>query len=75
MSSEIETLLFKQIEKPRHYLNTKAVNVYDNKYRINVYHEINEDNLTKRRMYSSYFAKLEGHKLTILLGPEKTTSI
>ena len=54
----IERLLFEQTEKPDKHSGTKVINVYDNRYRINVYHEIfdKELNLYKRRMFSSFFA-------------------
>lgn len=73
MDLEIESLLFKQVEKPRHHLMTKVINVWDNRYRINVYIEIEEDNLTKKRIHSSYFAHYEPGRLTILDGLKKST--
>lgn len=57
-SADIEKLLFQQVLKPKNYLMTRYFNVYDNRYRINVYHELIEDNLTKKRIHASYFAKL-----------------
>lgn len=66
MSTNIENLLFKQVEKPKGYLMTKAINVYENRYRINVYCERTEDNLLKKRICNSYFAKLEDDKLEII---------
>lgn len=64
----IERLLFEQVEKPAKHLGTKVINVYDNRYRINVYHEIfdKELNLYKRRMFSSFFAVYDDDKLKIL---------
>lgn len=60
MSNElaIEGLLFSQVEKPKNFLMTRIINVYDNRYRINVYHEVEEVGLyyPKKRMFSSYFA-------------------
>lgn len=73
MDLEIESLLFKQVEKPKHHLMTKIINVWDNRYRINVYIEIEENNLTKKKIHSSYFAHYEPGKLTILDGLKKTT--
>jgi len=63
---DVEKLLFQQVEKPKNYLMTRSFNVYDNRYRINVYHELVEDNLTKRRIQSSYFAKLNDDKLELI---------
>ena len=61
-------LLFKQIEKPENLETCKAVNVYDNKYRINVYTRSHDDfwDVDKVRITQSYFAKLEGENLTIV---------
>ena len=69
MDIEIESLLFKQVEKPKNHLITKVINLWDNRYRINVYTEIEEDNLIKRKIHSSYFCYYGKGKLTII--PEK----
>jgi hypothetical protein len=62
---EIEKLLFEKVEKPKNHLITKVINVYDNRYRINVYHEIYDDELKlcKKRMHSSYFCKYNDGEL------------
>ena len=65
MELEIESLLFKQVEKPKSHLMTKIINVWENRYRINVYIEIEEDNLTKKRIHSSYFCHYSPGKLEI----------
>lgn len=70
MDIEIESLLFKQVEKPKHHLMTKIVNVWENRYRINVYIEIEEDNLIKRKIHNSYFCHYHPGKLTIIPEPE-----
>jgi hypothetical protein len=66
MDLEIESLLFKQVEKPKHYLMTRIINVWENRYRVNVYIEIEEDNLIKKRIHSSYFCHYNPGKLTII---------
>jgi hypothetical protein len=65
---DICTLLFKQRERPKNLEVCKAVNVYDNKYRINVYTRSYDDfwDVDKVRITQSYFAKLEGENLTIV---------
>ena len=73
MDLEIESLLFKQGEKPKDHLMTKIINVWENRYRINVYTENQEDNLTKRKIHSSYFCHYEPGKLTIVDGLKKNT--
>lgn len=69
MELEIESLLFKQVEKPKHHLMTRIINVWENRYRINIYIEIEEDNLTKKRIHSSYFCHYNPGKLQIMSGP------
>lgn len=63
---EIESLLFKQVDKPKNHLMTKTINLWENRYRINVYTEITEDNLVKRKIHSSYFCHYEPGNLKIL---------
>jgi hypothetical protein len=70
-SDDVCCLLFKQVQKPEHYMMCKATNVYDNKYRINVYTKHEEEGLFKQRISNSYFAKLnETGSLEILMGNE-----
>jgi hypothetical protein len=73
MDLEIESLLFRQVSKPKHHLMTKIINVWENRYRINVYTEMEEDNLTKRKIHSSYFCHYVPGKLTIVDGLKKPT--
>lgn len=73
MDHEIESLLFKQVDKPKHHLMTKIIKLWDNRYRINVYIEIEEDNLIKRKIYSSYFCHYSPGKLTIIPDQEKVS--
>lgn len=71
-SDNVCTLLFKQIEKPSNFKMCKAINVYDNKYRINIYtHEVIND-IESQRISQSYFAKLtdDGTSLEILMKPD-----
>lgn len=73
MDHEIESLLFKQVEKPKHHLMTKVIKLWDNRYRINVYIEIEEDNLTKRKIANSYFCHYNPGKLTIIPDNDKVS--
>ena len=65
---DVCSLLFKQIKKPENFQMCKAINVYDNKYRINVYTKVYDEiwDLDKNRITHSYFARLDGEKLKIL---------
>jgi hypothetical protein len=71
MDLEIESLLFKQVEKPKNHFMTKIINLWENRYRINVYVQIEEDNLTKRKIQNSYFCHYKPGKLSIITHPEK----
>jgi hypothetical protein len=61
-------LLFQQVEKPKKYLKIKAINVYDNAYRVNIWCEFDKDNLTKRKIAHSYFVKVVDGSLKIIQG-------
>lgn len=63
---DIEKLLYDQVEKPKDYLMTKIINVYSNKYRINVYCEKEVDDLMKKRICASYFCQYKEKQLKIL---------
>ena len=71
MDHEIEKLLFQQVEKPKNHLMTKIMNLWDNRYRVNVYVELFEDNLVKKRIHSSYFCHYNPGKLTIIPDEKK----
>lgn len=64
---DICDLLWKQIERPKNLETCKAINVYDNKYRINVYTRSHDEiyDIDRIRITQSYFAKLEGEELVI----------
>jgi hypothetical protein len=73
MDLEIESLLFKQVAKPKHHFMTQIINLWKNRYRINIYIEFEENNLIKRKIDSSYFCHYEPGKLTIVDGLKKTS--
>lgn len=65
---DICDLLFKQTPKPNGLEHCKAINVYDNKYRINVYTKSYDEfwDIDKIRITQSYFARLIDDKLEII---------
>ena len=63
---EIESLLYKQVEKPRNHLMTKVINLFENRYRINIYTQIEEDGLLKKKIAASYFCHYSPGKLEII---------
>lgn len=73
MDLEIESLLFKQVEKPKNFLMLKIINVFENRYRINIYIEIEENNLIKRKIKQSYFCHYSPGKLSIIPEPDHKT--
>ena len=57
-----------QVGKPENFHMCKGMNVYDNRYRVNVYVKEEVADLTgyKQYIHSSYFCKLDEDKVTIL---------
>jgi hypothetical protein len=68
---EIENLLFLQVEKPKNHLMTKVVNVFHDYFRINVYTQIEEEGLVKRKISQSYMTTFRNDILTIIPDPDK----
>jgi hypothetical protein len=68
---EIESLLFKQVSKPKNHLMTKVINVFHDYFRINVYTQIEEDGLLKRKISQSYMTTFRKDVLTIIPDPDK----
>ena len=53
-------LLFSQIEKPQNFETCRAINVYDNKYRVNIYTKKYDKiyDVEQVRITQSYLCKL-----------------
>jgi hypothetical protein len=66
--SDVIDLLFKQVEKPKNCIKVKPVNVYGNRYRINVWTVTTEEGLDKNKISQSYFVIVDGDNMEILLG-------
>ena len=60
-------MLFKKIDKPNNFEMCKAINVYDNKYRINVYTKNHDPiyDLDRVRITESYFCRITNNELTM----------
>ena len=60
--------IFNYVDKPDNFHMCKAMNVYDDRYRVNIYVKENVDDLTGHKQYisSSYFCKYNGTDLTIV---------
>ena len=65
---EVCDKLLKKVGKPDNYYMCKAMNVYDDRYRVNVYVSEDVEDLTGHKLYidKSYFCKYNGNKLTIM---------
>jgi len=57
-----------QVGKPDNFFECKSLNVFDNKYRVNIYTKESVEGITgeKTRIAKSYFVRLDGDKVTIL---------
>ena len=64
---DICDLLWEQVDKPKNLETCRAINVYDNKYRINVYTRSHDElyDLDRVRITQSFFCRLDGDRLTI----------
>ena len=60
--------VLEQVGKPDNYYMCKAMNVYDDRYRVNVFVRESVEDHTGHKLYikDSYFCKLEDDKVTIL---------
>lgn len=60
-------LLFKKIERPSNLVTCKAINVYDNKYRINVYTQDYDEimDIEKTTISQSFFAVYKDNELCL----------
>lgn len=62
---KIIELLFKRVEKPKGLFDIKIVNVFDNRYRINLWIRVEDKGVSKTKVGTSYFAILEEDSLKI----------
>lgn len=60
--------VLEQIGTPKNFYMCKAMNVYDKKFRVNIYTKSPVDGLTgeKISITKSHFCKLDGNNVTIL---------
>lgn len=65
---DICSLIFQQVEKPDHFEMCRAINVYDNRYRINIYTKKYDEiyQVERMRIEKSYFCSLVDGDLNIL---------
>jgi hypothetical protein len=61
-------VIFSHVDKPLDYIFCKSMNVYDDRWRVNIYSKRLVDGIEGKYISSSYFVKFdnEHNKLTIL---------
>lgn len=59
-------IIFNYVDKPEKYAFCKSVNVFDNRYRINIYSNTLINNINSIRISNSYFVKMNNNKLEII---------
>ena len=67
-SPEVCAKLLEMVGKPDNYFMCKGMNVYDDRYRVNVYVKEEVEDLTGHKQYikDSYFCRYDGTNLTIM---------
>ena len=65
---EVCDKLLEMVGKPDNYYMCKGMNVYDDRYRVNVFVREDVDDLTGHKLYikDSYFCRYDGTDVTIL---------
>ena len=65
-SENICAQIFKTDKKPDNYIMCRAINVYDNRYRVNVYVKTDVEGIEGKRIGASYFIKYENDQVVLL---------
>lgn len=70
---EVCDVLLNKVGKPKDMVMCKAVNVYDDRYRVNIYTRRYVDNIEGLSISGSYFVSYSNNKLNVLYGPKCIT--
>ena len=70
---EVCDVLLNKVGKPKDMVMCKAINVYDNRYRVNIYTRRYVDNIEGLSISASYFVNYNNKKLDVLYGPKCIT--
>lgn len=65
-NNDVCTKVIDEVGKPEHYLMCKAMNVFDDKYRVNIYTKRWVDNIEGMSISQSYFVRYNKDGLHIL---------
>lgn len=69
MENEVSQKIFDLVEKPKDFVSVRSINVFYDRYRVNVYTECETGGLIgykSQRISQSYFCKYDGENLTII---------
>jgi|LakMenE01Jun11ns_1017448.scaffolds.fasta_scaffold9665714_2 hypothetical protein len=58
--------ILKLTNKPDNYLMCRAINIYDNRYRVNIYTKTNVEGIEGKKIGASYFIKYENDRVVLL---------
>lgn len=59
-------IIFNKVSKPDDYLFCKSINVYDNRWRVNIYSKRMVHGIEGKYISSSYFVTMDNDNLTIV---------
>lgn len=61
----IKSLVIKQKGRPNGLDEVRVINVFEDRYRINLWVRVEEDGLQKKKIGATYFARFDGENLYI----------
>jgi hypothetical protein len=59
-------IIFNYVEKPKDYLYCKSINVFDNRWRVNLYSKREVEGIEGKIISKSYFVQMHNNELTIV---------
>jgi hypothetical protein len=59
-------IIFNYVEKPKDYIGCKSINVFDNRWRVNIYSKRMVEGIEGKIISKSYFIHMHNHELTIV---------
>ena len=70
---EVCDVLLNMVGKPKDMVMCRAINVYDDRYRVNIYTRRYVDNIEGMSISGSYFVSYSNNKLNVLYGSKCIT--
>jgi len=74
-SPEVCDVLLNMVGKPDNFIMCRAMNVYDDRYRVNLYTKRWVDDIEGKSISASYFVTYRNKKLDILYGPSVSPNL